>query len=81
MTMTMTSETPDSPEAAAPADTPPPPCNLLPALLDDPKPETEDWQAQTGRAVSMVAVGFLKGERINDHHLTLAKKSAARGTP
>ena len=75
--MTMNNEPPDSPEAAATADTPPPPCELLRALLDDLKPKDEAWQAQTGRAVSVVAVGFLKGERINDHHLTLAEKIAA----
>ena len=79
--MTMNSETPDSPEAAAPADAPPPPCDLLPALLDDPKPKNEDWLAQTGRAVSVVAVGFLKGERMNDHHLTPAEKITAKGKP
>lgn len=57
--MTMNSETTNSPEAAAPADAPPPPCELLRALLDDPKPKDEAWQAQTGPAVSMVAIGFL----------------------
>ena len=57
--MTMSSEIPDSPVAVATADTPPPPCELLRALLDDPKPKDEAWQAQTGRAVSMVAIGFL----------------------
>ena len=79
--MTMNSNTPDSSEAAAPAYALPPSSDLLRALLDHPKPKDEDWQAQTGRAVSVVAVGFLKGERINDHYLTLAEKITARGKP
>lgn len=35
------------------------PSDLLRSLLDDPMPKDETWQSQAGRAVSMVAVGFL----------------------
>ena len=57
--MNMNNETPDSPEATAPSDAPPPHSDLLRALLDDPKSKDEAWQEQVGRAVSMVAVSFL----------------------
>jgi hypothetical protein len=57
--MTMNSEASDSPELAGPAAIPPRPADLLRALLDAPKPKDEAWQAEAGRAVSMVAVGFL----------------------
>lgn len=70
--MTMNSEASDSPELAAPAATPPRPADLLRALLDAPKPKDEAWQAEAGRAVSMVAVGFL-----NDADDELALRSVA----
>lgn len=57
--MTMNSEASDSPMLATAAATPPQPADLLRALLDAPKPKDEAWQAEAGRAVSMVAVGFL----------------------
>ena len=79
--MTTNSTPPDLPVATTPADAMPSPTDLLRALLDDPKPKDEAWQARTGRAVPVVAVGFLKGERINDHHLTLAEKITAKGKP
>lgn len=57
--MNMNSETPDSPDATAQAEASPSHSDLLRALLDAPKPKDEAWQAQAGRVVSMVAVGFL----------------------
>ena len=57
--MTMNSEASDSSMLAAPAATSQRPADLLRALLDAPKPKDEAWQSEAGRAVSMVAVGFL----------------------
>ena len=58
--MTMTSEAVDTPAPMPHADgVPPPPAVVLRSLLDDPEPKKEAWQAQAGRAFSMVAVGFL----------------------
>lgn len=55
----MNSEPTESAEAAATGALPPRPAELLRALLDEPKPKDEAWQAASGRAVSMLAVGFL----------------------
>ncbi|MDO9610807.1 MAG: hypothetical protein Q7J33_02980 [Serpentinimonas sp.] len=55
----MNKEDLDSTQAAMPYANPLRPADLLRALLDAPKPKDEAWQAEAGRAVSMVAVGFL----------------------
>lgn len=55
----MTNEAPDPSKAAPPAANTAPPADLLRALLDDPKPKEDAWQADAGRAVSMLAVRFL----------------------
>lgn len=55
----MTNEAPDPSKAAPPAANVAPPADLLRALLDAPKPKDEGWQADAGRAVSMLAVRFL----------------------
>jgi hypothetical protein len=47
-----------------PTDQPLHPVNVLRALLDDPNPKEESWQSDAGRAVSTLAVCFLK--EIND---------------
>jgi hypothetical protein len=57
--MSMNNEVPDPSKAAPPAANVAPPADLLRALLDAPKPKDEDWQANAGRAVSMLAVRFL----------------------
>jgi hypothetical protein len=57
--MTMNSEAPESPKVATPDAPPPNPAELLRALLDEPKSKDEVWQSEAGRAVSMLAVGFL----------------------
>jgi hypothetical protein len=49
----------DSNNASASDVVPPGTAELLRALLDDPKPKDEEWQADAGRAVSMLAVRFL----------------------
>lgn len=79
--MNTNNEAPSSPEATTPVDAVSPPCDLLRSLLDDPKSKDEAWQVQAGQAVAKIAVGILKGERINDHHLTLAEKITAKGKP
>ena len=56
----MNSEPTDMAEVAAMDAAPPHPAELLRTLLDEPKPKDEAWQAQAGRAVSILAVGFLK---------------------
>lgn len=57
----MSSESADTPEPPVPADTTPSlPTDLLRGLLNDPKPKDEVWQDSAGRAVSILAVGFLK---------------------
>jgi hypothetical protein len=57
--MSTSDETPD-PSTARPADERPvPPAELLRTLLDFPKPKDDAWQAEAGRAVSMLAVRFL----------------------
>jgi hypothetical protein len=55
----MNNEVPDTPQAAAPDAKPRPPADMLRTLLDAPKPKDESWQADAGRVVSMLAVGFL----------------------
>ena len=56
----MNNEAADKPDPIPNADeTPPHPTVVMRTLLDDPRPKDEAWQAQSGRAVSMVAVGFL----------------------
>lgn len=57
--MSMNNDVPDPSKVAPPAARVAPPADLLRALLDDPKPKDEDWQADAGRAVSMLAVHFL----------------------
>lgn len=57
--MTMNSEAPESPKVTAPDPAPSTPAELLRTLLDAPKPKDEAWQSDAGRAVSMLAVGFL----------------------
>lgn len=60
LAMTMNNEAVETPEPMPHADgVPPPPAVVLRSLLDDPEPKKEAWQAQAGRAFSMVAVGFL----------------------
>ena len=56
----MNSDPTDRAEVAATGAAPPHPAELLRTLLDEPKPKDEAWQAEAGRAVSMLAVGFLK---------------------
>lgn len=58
--MNMNREPTDPAEATETDAAPPRPAELLRTLLDEPKPKDEGWQAQAGRAVSMLAVGFLK---------------------
>lgn len=58
--MNMNSEASDSPKLAAPTATPPLHAEVLRALLDVPKPKEESWQSEAGRAVSILAVEFLK---------------------
>jgi hypothetical protein len=55
----MNNETPDSPQATVSDAKPARPADLLRALLDMPKPKDENWQAEAGRAVSMLAVELL----------------------
>ena len=57
--MSTKNEVTNSPDAATPVEASLLPADLLRSLLDDPKPKDEPWQTQAGRAVSMVAVGFL----------------------
>lgn len=57
--MSMTSEAPESPKAVVSDVESTRPAEVLRALLDTPKPKDESWQADAGRAVSMLAVGFL----------------------
>lgn len=57
--ISMNDEAPDLAEAAVPAANVTPPADLLRALLDEPKPKDESWQAEAARAVSMLAVRFL----------------------
>lgn len=57
--MSTSEENPD-PSSATSADARPAlPADLLRTLLDKPKPKDEDWQAEAGRAVSLLAVHFL----------------------
>jgi hypothetical protein len=55
----MNNEAPDSPQAAPLDAKPARPVDELRALLDAPKPKLASWQSDAGRAVSMIAVGFL----------------------
>ena len=57
--MTMKSEAPDSQNPSIADAIPPGSADLLRTLLDTPMPKDEAWQAKAGRAVSMLAVGFL----------------------
>lgn len=57
----MSNESADTPKPPVPADTAPSlPTDLLRGLLNDPNPKDEAWQESAGRAVAMLAVGFLK---------------------
>ena len=58
--MIMNNETSDSFQATALDSKPIRLADLLRALLDTPKPKDENWQAEAGRTVSMLAVEFLK---------------------
>ena len=55
----MNNEAPEPTEAALPNTKSSPTADVLRALLDAPKPKDEAWQIDAGRAVSMLAVGFL----------------------
>lgn len=56
----MNNEAPGSPQASSLETEPSRPADVLRALLDSPKPKEESWQSDAGRAVSILAVGFLK---------------------
>lgn len=55
----MNIEAPDLNDTSAPEAVPAGPAESLRALLSAPKPKDEAWQADAGRAVSMLAVRFL----------------------
>ncbi len=57
--MSTNNDAPDSSAAAAPDAGTVSPADALRALLDAPKPKDEAWQADAGRAVSMLALRFL----------------------
>lgn len=58
--MTMNNETPELPQSSESGANPVRIADVLRALLDTPKPKDEDWQFEAGRAVSILAVEFLK---------------------
>lgn len=58
--MTMNNETPEPTPATLADAMPVSIADLLRTQLDTPKPKDESWQDEAGRAVSLLAVGFLK---------------------